>query len=194
MNTPTYPNAYPTSGTSGVRVVPAGDGTFKAESFDADTTSVVHVGMTEAEAHQFAGELARTHTDNTPAFTMTVTRSWYYVKSDECDTWATDPHRTETETMEYDDDAAEEYGTPVAWAVAMLANERVVATPGMAGFPGLEPSGYPIGDTVREHEWLSGTAADNYTDEECEWTIYLKSPGWTEQQRAEVFRAATNMN
>lgn len=121
------------------------------------------------------------------SYTIEVTRTWYYVKSDESETWTTDPHRTEVETMEYDD----EYSTPVAWAVAMLDNECIVATPGMAGFPALEPSGSPIGDKVGVHAWLSGTASDNYTDEECEWSVYLKSDGWTEEQRAEVFRAAT---
>ncbi len=125
---------------------------------------------------------------------MSVTRTWYYVKSDESETWTTDPHRTDRQIMEYDDDAAEEYGTPVAWAVAMLDNECIVATPGMAGFPALEPSGSPIGDRACVHEWLSGTASDNYTDEECEWSVYLESDGWTEEQRAEVFRAATGMS
>lgn len=124
-------------------------------------------------------------------FTINVTRTWYHVKSDESDTWLTDPHRTEYESMEYDDEAAEEYGSPVAWAVAMLGNERIVATPGMSGFPDLHPSGSPIGSEVTAHEWMGGTAAHNYTDEECEWSVYLESDGWTRQQRAEVFRRAT---
>lgn len=123
--------------------------------------------------------------------TMTVTRTWYYVESDESDTWQTDPHRTERDSMEYDDDAREEYGSPVKWAVAMLGNERIVATPGMAGFPNLEASGYPIPDAVDACWWMSGTTADNYTNEETETTVRLASPEWTLEQRAEVFRAAT---
>lgn len=123
-------------------------------------------------------------------FRIEVTRTWYYVKSDESETWATDPHRAETSEMEYDSDAKLEYGTPVEWAVGMLRNESIVATPGMAGFPALEASGYPIPDAVSDHWWLSGTAADNYTNEESEWSIRLVSPEWTPEMRAEVFRGA----
>lgn len=124
-------------------------------------------------------------------FRIEVTRTWYYVKSDEVETWTTDPHRTEHDEMAYESDEKADYDTPVAWAVAMLGNANVVATPGMAGFPALEPSASPIGDTARAHEWLSGTAKDNGTDEECEWSVYLTSPEWTPEQRAEVFRRAT---
>lgn len=124
-------------------------------------------------------------------FRIEVTRTWYYVKSDEVESWSTDPHRTDRDTVDYDDDAAEEYGDPIAWAVAMLGNERVVATPGMAGFPALNPSSSPVEDTAQPHEWLSGSAKDNYTDEECEWSVYLESDGWTPEQRAEVFRRAS---
>lgn len=124
-------------------------------------------------------------------FAIDVTRTWYYVKSDETESWATDPHKTERESMEYDEEAADEYGTPVAWALAMLGNERIVATPGMCGFPALEPSGSPIPDAIGPHWWLSGKAADNCTDEECEWSVYLTSPGWTPELRSEVFRRAS---
>lgn len=124
-------------------------------------------------------------------FAIHVTRTWYHVKSDESETWTTDPHRTERDAMEYDDDAAEEYGSPVAWAVATLRNERVVATPGMAGFPDLQASGSPIPDEVSAHWWLAGTTPDNYTDEEYETSVYLESDGWTGAQRSEVFRAVS---
>lgn len=124
-------------------------------------------------------------------FRIEVTRTWYYVKSDESETWTTDPHRIEHSEMEYDSDAKDEYDTPVAWAVAMLGNENIVATPGMSGFPDLEASGYPIPDGIEPHWWLSGTTPDNYTDEETETTVRLASPEWTPEQRAEVFRAAT---
>jgi hypothetical protein len=123
-------------------------------------------------------------------FRIEITRTWYYVKSDEVETWTTDPHRTEEAEMEYDTDAKLEYDTPVKWAVAMLRNESIVATPWMAGFPDLEPSGYPIPDAIESHWWLSGTQADNYTDEESEWSIRLVSPEWTPEMRAEVFRGA----
>lgn len=124
------------------------------------------------------------------SYTIEVTRTWYYVESDEVETWTTDPHRTDIENMEYDDDAREEYGTPIAWALAMLNNERVVATPGMAGFPDLEASGSPIPDGVEPHWWLSGITPDNYTNEECETSVRL-TDDWTREERAEVFRGAT---
>lgn len=125
-------------------------------------------------------------------YAIEVTRVWYHLLSDEVDTWQTEPHRTHTEEMVYDyEQECDNYTGPVDWAVAMLNNERVAATPGMCGFPGLNPSASPIGDTARPHEWLSGTAGDNYTNEETEWSVYLKSSGWTDEQRAEVFRRAS---
>ena len=124
-------------------------------------------------------------------FELEVTRTWYRILSDEVESWQTDPHRIEPSTMEYDDDAQEEYATPVEWAVAMLSNENIVATPGMSGFPALEPSASPIGDAAQPHDWLSGHTPDNYTNEECETTIRLTSDGWTPEQRADVFRGAT---
>lgn len=124
-------------------------------------------------------------------FRIEVTRTWYYVKSDESETWTTDPHRTEESEMEYDSDAKDEYDTPVAWAVAMLGNENIVATPNMSGFPDLEASGYPIPDAIESHWWLSGTTPDNYTDEEEGTSVRLMSPEWTPEQRAQVFRMAT---
>lgn len=124
-------------------------------------------------------------------YRIEVTRTSYYVESDEVETWQTDPHSTETSEMEYDADARDEYDTPVAWAIGMLKNEHIVQTPAMAGFPHLEPSGYPIPDAVESHWWLSGHTPDNYTNEETETSVRLVSPEWTPEQRAEVFRAAT---
>lgn len=124
-------------------------------------------------------------------FRIEVTRTWYHVKSDESETWTTDPHRTDTEEMAYESDEKADYGTPVEWAVAMLGNENIVATPGMSGFPALEASGYPIPDGIEPHWWLSGTTPDSYTAEECETSVRLVSPEWTPQQRAEVFRRAS---
>jgi hypothetical protein len=124
-------------------------------------------------------------------FRMEITRTWYYVESDDVQSWATDPHRTELSEMEYDADIREDYDTPVEWAVGMLNNDRVVATPNMAGFPDLSPSCWPV---ARPHEWLSGTTGDNYTNEESEWSIRLTSPEWTPEMRADVFRRATERN
>lgn len=124
-------------------------------------------------------------------YRIEVTRTWYYVKSDESETWQTDAHRTECSEMEYDSDAKAEYDSPVEWAVAMLNNESIVQTPNMAGFPDLQPSGHPIPDAVAPHWWLSGTTPDNYIDEETETSVRLVSPEWTDEQRAEVFRGAT---
>jgi hypothetical protein len=120
-------------------------------------------------------------------YRIEVTRSSYYVESDETETWTTDPHRIETSEMECDADAKDEYDTPVAWAVAMLNNEHIVQTPDVAGFPDLEPSGSPIPDGIGSHWWLSGQTPDNYTNEETETTVRLVE--WTDEQRAEVFRA-----
>lgn len=125
-------------------------------------------------------------------FRIEVTRTSYYVESDESETWQTDPHNTESSEMEYDSDAKGEYDTAVEWAVAMLGNANIVATPNMAGFPDLEPSGYPIPDGIESHWWLSGHTPDNYTNEETETTVRLVSPEWTPEMRAEVFRRATN--
>lgn len=124
-------------------------------------------------------------------FRIEVTRTWYYVESDESDTWTTDPHRTEQSEMEYDSDAKAEYDTAAAWAAGMLNNDNIVATPGMAGFPDLEASGYPIPDGIESHWWLSGTTPDGCTNEETETTARLLSPEWTPEERAQVFRAVT---
>lgn len=121
---------------------------------------------------------------------ITVVRSRYYVQSDDVDTWTTDPHGFDSERMTWDDDMREDYPDPVAWAVAMLRNERIVSTPGMCGFPALSPSCYPIGETVPAHAWLSGTARDNYTTEETEWSVRLPAV-WSPSERAQVFRAVT---
>jgi hypothetical protein len=125
-------------------------------------------------------------------FAIEVTRTWSYNMSDEVESWTTDPHRTDTETMEYVyADECDNYAGPVDWAVGMLNNDRVVSTPGMCGFPALNPSSSPIGPVARPHEWLSGTATDNYTNEETEWSVYLTSSGWSDEQRAEVFTRAS---
>lgn len=124
-------------------------------------------------------------------YRIEVTRTWYYVKSDESESWRTDPHRTKTSEMEYDADAKDEYGTPVEWAVEMLHNARIVQTPDMAGFPDLQPSGSPIPDAIGSHWWLSGTTPDHYTDEETETSVRLVSTEWTDEQRADVFRAVS---
>lgn len=127
-------------------------------------------------------------------FRLEITRTWYHVMSDESETWRTDAHRTEHAEMAWESEEKLEYDSPVGWAVAVLSNEGgIVATPWMAGFPPLEPSSYPIGIAARPSEWLSGTVADNYTNEECEWSIRLLSPEWAPEMRAEVFRRVTGM-
>lgn len=114
-------------------------------------------------------------------FRIEIARTWYYVESDESETWTTDPHRTEHSEIEYDSDAKLEYDTPTEWAVATLRG---------SDYPALEASGYPIPDGIESHWWLSATQADNYTNEESEWTFRLVSPEWTPEMRAEVFRGA----
>lgn len=123
-------------------------------------------------------------------FRIEITRIWYYVESNEVETWHTEPHRTESAEMAWESDEKLEWDSPVNWAIDVLRNNGfIVATPWMAGFPALEPSGYPIPKEIGSHWWLSGTAADNYTNEESEWSIRLVSPEWTPEMRARVFRA-----
>lgn len=124
------------------------------------------------------------------AYDIEVRRTWYYVESNEVETWTTDPHRMRLSVMECDSDAREEYDTPEAWAVGMLRNEHIVQTPDMAGFPDLGASGSPIPDQIESHWWLSGTTPDNYTNEECETTVRLTGD-WTPEQRSEVFKAVS---
>jgi hypothetical protein len=114
-------------------------------------------------------------------FRIEITRTWYYVESDESETWTTDPHRTEHSEIEYDSDAKDLYESPEQWAIETLRG---------GDFPALEASGCPIPDALPDHWWLSATEADAYTNEESEVTIRLVSPEWTPEMRAEVFRGA----
>lgn len=76
----------------------------------------------------------------------------------------------------YDEDDAEEHGTPVQWAIAFLSGHR---------FPALEPSTTgPVG----EHAWLSGHEEHSHKEQRTEYSVYLRG-GWTLQERAAVFEA-----
>jgi hypothetical protein len=85
-----------------------------------------------------------------------------------------------TDVNTYDDDYAEEYGSPVAWAIALIA--RTDAT---------DPSVYPVPAEVPERVWLSGSYTDPHGTTETETSVYLTGDGWTPAERAEVFRACS---
>jgi hypothetical protein len=87
---------------------------------------------------------------------------------------------TQEITADADDLEAFE-GDPVAWAVDYIRTKT----------DAVEPSSSPIGDTAREHEWLSGTYTDSYDNSKETHTSVRLTGDWTEQQRAQVFTAAT---
>lgn len=88
--------------------------------------------------------------------------------------------RIEEITADADDLEAFE-GDPVAWAVDHIRTHTDAT----------EPSSSPIGDTAREREWLSGTRADVYDNSRETQTTVRLTGDWTEQQRAQVFKATT---
>ncbi|MFD5701321.1 hypothetical protein [Streptomyces lasiicapitis] len=90
------------------------------------------------------------------------------------------PEFTTRET--YDEDDAELWeGDVIAWAVDTV--DRTGA---------IEPSAYPIGDTVPAHGWLSGRYEDPYEgDNKVTETSVRLTGDWSPQQRAEVFRAVS---
>jgi len=84
-----------------------------------------------------------------------------------------------TETEVYDTDDAEDYGSPVGWAVAVVGKTNAI-----------HPSIDPVGSALSERAWLSGTYVHPYLDQREEISVYLTGD-WTPAQRAEVFRAVS---
>jgi len=82
--------------------------------------------------------------------------------------------------LTYDEDDADEYSHPAAWAVSKLRETDAT-----------EASSFPI--TGHEHEWLSGTYNDPYTTHITETTARLVG-AWTVAERQEVFRQASADN
>ncbi len=73
----------------------------------------------------------------------------------------------------YDGDIS---GGPVDWAV-----DRIGQT------DAYEPSQSPIGDTLGEHNWLSGSYEDPYLDKITETTVYVTGD-FSDTDRAEIFK------
>lgn len=84
-----------------------------------------------------------------------------------------------TVTLTYDADDADDYGSPVAWAIATL---RPIEA--------FEPSVSPVPVTVGAHDWLEGCYCDPYTTEHHETTAYVAG-AFTDVERAEIFREVT---
>lgn len=88
-----------------------------------------------------------------------------------------------THTHEYDAaDHAEDHGSPVGWAVALLGNMLPVA----ATFPDLHAPQQTDG-RVSVRDWLHGTEDDPYRDQYTEYTVYLTGD-WSDEERGHVFR------
>lgn len=85
------------------------------------------------------------------------------------------PHTQEI-TADADDLEAFE-GDPVAWAVDYIRTKT----------DAVEPSG-TLGDTAREHEWLSGSYTDPYDNSRVTETTVRLTGDWTGQERARVFK------
>jgi hypothetical protein len=134
-----------------------------------------------------------------PAYTLEITRRVVSTEAEECAYAGEDDHEctgdclsldgdvreletpsTEEITADADDIEAHD-GDPVAWAADYIRSKTDVT----------EPSASPIGDTVREHEWLSGTYTDPYDGAKETLTMVRLTGDWTEEQRAQVFTAAT---
>jgi hypothetical protein len=84
-----------------------------------------------------------------------------------------------TEDVEADADDLEAFGgDAVAWAVDYIWTKT----------DAVEPSASPVGAEAYAHEWLSGTSSDPYNSErETHTSVYL-TEGWTDAQRAQVFK------
>lgn len=91
-----------------------------------------------------------------------------------------------TESHEYEpDDHAEDYGSPVEWAVSLLGNRIPVA----ASFPDLYKSGSAHNGRRPERDWLSGNDKHPYEDKYTEYSVYLRGD-WTKEDRYQVFEKA----
>lgn len=82
-----------------------------------------------------------------------------------------------TKEHEYDEDAAEEYGSPYNWACFLLSGHH---------FPDLHNGGTANGGKRPERDWLSGNEGHAYRDEYTEWSVYLRGD-WTEEERFRIF-------
>lgn len=87
---------------------------------------------------------------------------------------------TATVTMDDDDYAAFDDGTShIAWAVYVIDTTT----------DAVHPSSSPIGDEVREYEWLSGSYTDPYEgDRKVTETSVRLTGDWSDQDRAIVFK------
>jgi hypothetical protein len=74
------------------------------------------------------------------------------------------------------------FGSAVGWATDYIWRKTDAS----------EPSGSPIGETLPEHSWLSGTFQDPFEGDSrvTETTVRLTGD-WTPEQRAAVFRSVT---
>lgn len=86
------------------------------------------------------------------------------------------PAETEVEDFPCCDDP---WDTPHGWAVQLIRGTDVT-----------EASSYPLGDAVAAHGYLFGQYTDPYTGNVTETTVRLTGE-WTDEERADVFRAVT---
>ncbi|PPS89591.1 hypothetical protein [Streptomyces sp. MH60] len=139
------------------------------------------------------------HAAEEPTYTIEVTTRVVSTEAEECAYAAEDDHdctgdclsldgdvreleEPSTEEIAADADDLEAHdGDPVAWAADYIRS-KTDAT---------EVSSSPIGDTAREHEWLSGTYTDPHNNAKETHTTVRLTGDWTEEQRARVFTAAT---
>lgn len=103
----------------------------------------------------------------------------YYAEDGE--TWLDGDYReiepVDSTQVEYD---LNEWQLPVEWAVDEIGDTDAS-----------EASTSPIPDAVPEHNWLYGSYTNPYTGDVLETTVRLTGD-WTEEERAEVFRAFAN--
>jgi hypothetical protein len=72
---------------------------------------------------------------------------------------------------------------PVAWAAYVIDTTT----------DAVHPSSSPIYDTVREHEWLSGSYVDPYQGQSKVTETAVRLTGdWTDEERAIVFKMITS--
>lgn len=116
------------------------------------------------------------------AFTVEISRrtvTYYDGHGEWMDGESTELADHGTSVEAYDEYDAEEYGSPVAWAIDRLRRTDAC-----------EPSVSPIPDTLPAHAWLSGTYDEPYTSDVQETTARVTGD-FTDAQRAEIFRGVT---
>jgi hypothetical protein len=120
--------------------------------------------------------------DNTYALEITGT-TYDYRNAEEGDRIEL-AYNITTVIMDDDDLAAfdDQLIAPVAWAAYVIDTTT----------DAVEPSSSPIGDAVREHEWLSGSYTDPYLgDSKVTETSVRLTGDWTDEERALVFKMVT---